>query len=94
MKSAWHIYPIQLRLEKLKQGRRKVFDALQKAGIGVQVHYMPLHLHPFYEKRFGYKIGDFPIAERYYQRAITLPLFPKMTNIDIKKVTRVIKKLI
>ena len=89
-KSAWHLYPIQL------QGvdRRKVFEALQAEGIGVQVHYMPLHLHPFYKNKFGYKNGDFPIAENYYQRAITLPLFPKLTNQEVERVIKTVKKTV
>ena len=94
VKSAWHIYLIQLRLDKLKASQKKIFEALQKERIGVQVHYLPLHLQPFYMKKFGYKIGDFPIAERYYQRAITLPLFPKMTNKDVNDVIRSVKKII
>jgi len=97
-KSSWHIYPIQFKLEKLKCGRKEIFDYFRGRGIGVQVHYMPLHLHPFYQKKFGYQKGDFPLAERYYQRAITLPLFPSMTNDDIryviKTVTNVIEKYV
>lgn len=94
VKSAWHIYPIQFCLEKLKTNRKKIFDFFQKEGIGVQVHYLPVHLHPFYRKKFGYKIGDFPIAEKYYQRTITLPLFPKMKNKDIGQVIKTVKKAI
>jgi len=93
-KSAWHIYIIQLSLEKLKANRKEIFEAFQKEGIGAQVHYLPLHLQPFFKKKFGYKLGNFPIAERYYQRAITLPLFPKMTNRDVNKVIEVVKKTI
>jgi UDP-4-amino-4,6-dideoxy-N-acetyl-beta-L-altrosamine transaminase len=89
-KSAWHIYPVQFKTAD----RRKIFEELQKQGIGVQVHYMPLHLHPFYRKKFGYKKGDFPLAEKYYKRVITLPLFPKMTNKDIQYVINSIKKII
>jgi len=92
LKSAWHIYPIQLNLEKLKKGRKKIFEELQKKGIGVQVHYIPLHLQPFYRKNFGYKKGDFPIAEKYYKKAITLPLFPKMTNQNVSRVITTLKK--
>ncbi|MEK7080441.1 MAG: DegT/DnrJ/EryC1/StrS family aminotransferase, partial [Patescibacteria group bacterium] len=90
VKSAWHIYPIQV------QGvdRKKIFDDLQKQGIGVQIHYMPLHLYPFYKNKFRYKKGDFPKAERYYERAITLPLFPKMANKDIQYIINSIKKII
>lgn len=94
VKSAWHIYVIQLRLEKLRAGRKKIFEELQKDGLGVQVHYLPLHLQPFYRKKFGLRIGDFPVAEKYYQRAITLPLFPKMTDKDIKKIITTVKKII
>jgi len=94
VKSAWHIYPIQLVLERLKIGRKKIFEELQKEGIGVQVHYIPLHLQPFYKKRFNYKKGDFPITERYYKRAITLPLFPKMTDKEVMRVIKIVKKVI
>jgi len=90
VKSAWHIYPIQIK----KGNRKKIFDDLQKQGIGVQVHYMPLHLHPFYKKKFGYKKGNFPIAENYYKRAITLPLFPKMTNKEVQYVINSVKKIL
>ena len=94
VKSAWHIYPIQLDLDRLKVNREKIFEALQKEGLGVQVHYIPLHLHPFYRKKFGYKKGDFPVAEKYYERTITLPLFPAMTDKNIKDVIRAVKKVI
>ena len=93
-KSAWHIYVIQLRLEKLKVGRKKIFEALQENGLGVQVHYVPLHFQPFYKNRFGYKKGYFPVVERYYERAITLPLFPKMTDEEFKRTVRIVKKVI
>ena len=94
VKSAWHIYPIQLDFKKLKTGRRKIFENLHKKGIRVQVHYLPLHLQPFYKKKFGYKKGDFPKAENYYQRAVTLPLFPKMTDIEVNRVIQTVKKII
>jgi UDP-4-amino-4,6-dideoxy-N-acetyl-beta-L-altrosamine transaminase len=94
VKSAWHIYVIQLCLEKLKVDRKKMFEELQKEGLGVQVHYLPLHLQPLYRKKFGYKKGDFPVAEIYYQRAITLPLFPKMTGREVNKVIKSVKKVI
>lgn len=89
VKSAWHIYPIQV-----KANRKKIFEALQKEGILVQVHYLPLHLQPFYRKKFGYKLGDFPRAEKYYQGAITLPLFPKMTNKEVDRVIKTVRKII
>ena len=93
-KSAYHIYVIRLRLELLRAGRREVFDALRKKGLGVQVHYVPAHFHPFYKKTFGYKQGDFPEAEAYYNEAITLPLFPAMTSAQVKSVVRTVQEVI
>ncbi len=94
VKSAWHIYPIQLRLEKLKTTRKEIFNALRRNGLGVQVHYIPLHLQPFYAEKFGYKKGDYPLAENYYERTITLPLFPKMTDEEVKYTVKKVKKVI
>ena len=89
-KSSWHIYPIRVSAEK----RMKIFEVLQKDGIKVHVHYMPLHLHPFYKKQFGYKEGDFKNAEEYYSSAITIPLFPKMTKNEINYVISSVKKAV
>lgn len=87
---AWHIFCV-----RVKKGERKTFfDSLRKMGLGVQVHYMPLHMHPFYKNRFGYKTGDFPVAEAYYERALTLPLFPRMTCKEVKYVVESVKKLL
>ena len=91
---AWHIYMIQLNLEKIKVSRREIFEALLAENIGVNVHYIPVHLQPYYQKRFGYHLGDFPKAENYYSRAITLPIFPKMTDKDVDDVIRAVKKVI
>jgi dTDP-4-amino-4,6-dideoxygalactose transaminase len=66
-------------LEQVHQGRAAVFDALRKAGIGVNVHYIPVHLQPYYQE-LGFKPGDFPQAESYYDAALTLPLFAGMTD--------------
>lgn len=94
VKSAYHLYMIQLNLDRLKVDRRKVFDALRAENIGAHVHYIPIHLHPFYQEKFGYKKGDFPIAENYYKRALTLPLFPKMKDSDVIDVINAVKKVI
>jgi UDP-4-amino-4,6-dideoxy-N-acetyl-beta-L-altrosamine transaminase/dTDP-4-dehydrorhamnose reductase len=92
VRAVYHIYVIQLHLEKLKAGRKEIFEALRAENIGVNVHYIPVHLHPYYRKKFGYKHGDYPRAEAYYERAITLPLFPKMSDEDIEDVVRAVKK--
>ncbi len=94
VKPVYHLYVIQLQLSRLKAGRKQIFEELRKKGIGVQVHYMPLHLHPFYKKKFGFKQGDFPNAEAYYERALTLPLFPVMAKKDVARVISAVSKVI
>jgi UDP-4-amino-4,6-dideoxy-N-acetyl-beta-L-altrosamine transaminase len=84
-KSAYHLYPIQLDLETIGRTRREIFDALRASGIGVNVHYIPVHLQPYYRRR-GFKPGDFPIAERYYERALSIPLFAGMTDAELAEV--------
>jgi perosamine synthetase len=91
--AVYHIYVIQLRTGLLKVGRKEIFEALRAENIGVNVHYMPLHLHPFYQKEFGYRQGDYPKAETYYERAITLPIFPKMSEQDVKDVIKAVQKV-
>jgi dTDP-4-amino-4,6-dideoxygalactose transaminase len=83
-----------LRTEKLKAGRQEVFEALREENIGINVHYVPVHLHPFYQREFGYKRGDYPRAEAYYERAITLPLFPGMNDEDAEDVIKALHKVI
>lgn len=94
VKSTYHLYVIQLNLERFKVDRKTIFDALRAENIGVHVHYIPLHLQPYYQEKFDNKYGDFPIAERYYERAITLPLFPKMADDDINDVIYAVKKVV
>lgn len=94
VQSAWHLYVLQLHLEKLTVNRKTIFDALRAENIGVQVHYIPIHYQPFYQHTFGYKKGDFPLAEQYYNRTITLPLFPQMTNNDADDVIDAVQKVI
>ena len=77
---AWHLYPIRLDLEQLTADRGEVFRALRAENIGVNVHYIPVHLHPYYRERFGYRGGDFPVAEDAYERLISLPMFHGMSD--------------
>jgi UDP-4-amino-4,6-dideoxy-N-acetyl-beta-L-altrosamine transaminase len=76
--SSWHLYAIALDETKTQATRAQVFARLRAADIGVNVHYIPIHLQPHYS-RFGFRRGDFPVAERYYDHALSLPLFPRMT---------------
>ena len=76
--SALHLYPIQIQTDKVKSTRKEIFKALRKNDIGVNVHYIPVHTQPYYENK-GFKKGDFPNAESYYESAISIPLFHAMT---------------
>ena len=76
---AWHLYAVELDTTRTSAQRAQVFDALRAADIGVNVHYIPIHTQPYYQ-RMGFKQGDFPVAERYYAQALSLPLFPSMTH--------------
>ena len=76
--SALHLYPIQIDLDSVDKDREKIFDELRQNGIGVNVHYIPIHTQPYY-LQFGFKVGDFPNSESYYNRAISIPLFHAMT---------------
>ena len=91
VKSAWHLYVIRLKLDEIGKSRREIFEALRKENIGVQVHYIPVYYHPYYQK-LGYQKGICPVAEKYYEEAITLPLFPKMKNSDVIRVINKVKK--
>ena len=92
-KSVWHLYVIQLELEKFKVGRREIFEALRAENIGVNVHYIPVYYHPYYN-RLGYEKGLCPNAEKLYERIITLPLYPKMKDKDIEDVVDALDKVL
>lgn len=91
--SSWHLYIIRLNLQELTVGRKEIFEALQKQNIGVNVHYIPVHLLPFYQE-LGYEKGSLPNAEQLYEEIISLPLFPAMTEQDISDVITTVKKTI
>ncbi len=91
--SGWHIYVIKVNAELLAVTRKEIFEALQAENIGVNVHYLPVYLHPYY-KNLGYVKGLCPNAEELYENMITLPLFPSMTDQDVKDVIDALKKVI
>lgn len=93
LKSVWHLYVIRLELDKLKTTRKEIFEALRAENIGVHVHYIPVYYHPYYQN-LGYQKGLCPKAEEYYEEAITLPLFPKMSDKDIEDVINAVNKVI
>ena len=91
--SAWHLYVIRLQLDRLKKSRREIFEALRAAGIGVQVHYIPVHTQPYY-RRLGFRDGDFPEAEKYYAETISLPMFAGLTDADQDRVVEALKTIL
>lgn len=91
---AWHLYPIRLNLQRLTVNRAQVFRALRAENIGVNVHYIPVHRHPYYRDRFGYRGGEFPIAEDAYERLISLPMFHGMSDQDVEDVIHGLGKIV
>ena len=91
--SSLHLYPIQIDLDGIAKGREKIFDELRQSAIGVNVHYIPIHIHPYYEQ-FGFKVGDFPNSESYYNRVISIPLFHNMTFDQQDQVVAELKKVL
>lgn len=89
-----HLYTILIDLTKLKIRRSQFFKALKAENIGVNVHFIPVHLHPYYEDNFGFKRGDFPNAEYIFDRILTLPLYPSMTATDAEDVVKAVKKIV
>ena len=91
LNSAFHLYVLQIDFEKIGKTRTQIMNELKDKKIGTQVHYIPVHTQPYYQKKYGYKWSDFPVAEGYYNHCLSLPLYPKMTD---QQVNYVIKKVI
>ncbi|MEW5922620.1 MAG: UDP-4-amino-4,6-dideoxy-N-acetyl-beta-L-altrosamine transaminase [Candidatus Zixiibacteriota bacterium] len=84
--SCFHLYVVRLDFNAIKKNRAEVMSELLNNGVGTQVHYIPVPLQPFYRREYGYNEGDFPISERYYQEALSLPLYPRMSDNDVCRV--------
>ena len=81
-RSAWHLYPIRVDVSRTPGGRARVYRALHDDGVGVQVHYIPVHLQPYYRARLGTRYGDLPHTEAAYLGLLSLPLFPGLAEAD------------
>jgi perosamine synthetase len=90
---AWHLYPIRVNPAHLSADRAHVFGALRAENIGVNVHYIPVHMHPYYRDRFGYKGGEYPVAEAAYEQLISLPMFHAITDQDVQDVIDALTKV-
>jgi UDP-4-amino-4,6-dideoxy-N-acetyl-beta-L-altrosamine transaminase len=79
--SGYHLYVVRLKLDQIKRKHGDVFQKMRQLGVGVNLHYIPVHLHPYYQS-MGFKVGDFPQAEQYYREAISLPMYPSITDVQ------------
>jgi dTDP-4-amino-4,6-dideoxygalactose transaminase len=90
---AWHLYPIALDLDLLSCDRARFIQELKAENIGSSVHFIPIHLHPYFRTRLGTRDGEFPVAENAYRRAISLPLFPGMSERDVEDACEAVRKV-
>lgn len=93
-RNTYHLYIIKLKLERLRLTRNEFIQALLVENISANVHYIPVHYHPYYKNRFGYRPGDYPVAEDTYRRVVSLPIYPKMSEDDVWDVITAIKKIV
>jgi len=91
---AWHLYVIQLQLEDLIIDRNTFIERMSDAGIGTSVHFIPLHLQKYWRERYGFKPDDFPVALEVYQRAVSLPIYPSMSDADVTRVIRITRQIL
>ncbi len=91
--SGMHLYVIRLKLQKLKKSHNEVFNELRSRGIIVNLHYIPIHTQPYYQN-LGFKYGDFPESEKYYSEVISLPMYPRLTNLEQNRVVSVLKEVL
>ena len=91
---AWHLYVIQLELERIKITRDQFIEKMAEKGIGTSVHFIPLHLHPYWKNRYGYKPEDFPVALDCFQRAVSLPIYSKMSDGDVERVVDAVRSIL
>ncbi len=90
---AWHLYVVRLRPGALRIDRTAFVEELRGRGIGASVHFIPLHLHPLHRDMFGYRRGDFPAAEEAYDGAVSLPLYPSLTDGEVDRVCDAVRSI-
>jgi perosamine synthetase len=91
---SYHLYPLQIDFEKLSLTKAQLFKKMKEVGINLQVHYIPVHLQPYYQKNYGFNIGDFPISERFYSSEVSLPIYPDLSTDDVSSVVNNILEII
>jgi perosamine synthetase len=94
LEHAWHLYVIQLNLDRLRITRNQFIEALREKQISTSVHFIPLHLHPYYRDNFGYHPADFPNASSAFERIVSLPIYPRMPEADVESVIGAVSKIV
>lgn len=94
VKHAYHLYPLQIKFDELKISKKDFFLKMKENNIHLQVHYIPVHLQPFYRKTFGFKEGDFPEAEKFYERELSIPIYPSLEEEDLIYISNTLKKVL
>ncbi|MEZ6107350.1 MAG: DegT/DnrJ/EryC1/StrS family aminotransferase [Pirellulaceae bacterium] len=92
--TSWHLFTVQVDFASLGRSRTEVMMTLREQGIGTQVLYIPVHLQPWYRRTYGYGPGKCPRAESFYQRTLSLPLYPDMTDDDVDRVAKTLRELL
>ena len=88
VKHSYHLYPLQIKFDELNISKKEYFNNLKKKNLFLQVHYVPVHLQPYYRKTFGFKPGDFPVAEKFYERELSIPMYPQLTDKDLNYISK------
>lgn len=91
---AWHLYVLRLNPERLRITRNQLIELLKQRQVGTSVHFIPLHLHPYYRDTFGYRAADFPQASAAFERIVSLPIYPQMTEADVGYVIETVRALV
>ncbi|MGH7264837.1 MAG: DegT/DnrJ/EryC1/StrS family aminotransferase, partial [Candidatus Rokuibacteriota bacterium] len=91
---AWHLYVLRLRPGVLRIGRDRFVEELAARNIGTSVHFIPIHLHPYYRTRYGYRPASFPVAYENFQRMISLPLNPRLSDLDVDDVIDAVRDVV
>ncbi|PSR28990.1 MAG: UDP-4-amino-4,6-dideoxy-N-acetyl-beta-L-altrosamine transaminase [Sulfobacillus thermosulfidooxidans] len=91
---AWHLYPLRLITEALSLSRDQFIEELKVRNIGASVHFIPIHLHPYYQMRYGWTPGQFPNAEQFFEAEVSLPLYPSMTDDDVHDVIEAVRDIV
>jgi perosamine synthetase len=91
---SWHLFVLRFRPSMLEINRSEIIRKMKECGIGTSVHFIPLHLHPYYQQTFSYSIGDFPQAEDAYNRCVSLPIYPDMSSFEVERVIRAIEGIV